>query len=143
MGTKIDFDKEEEWQLFGEAYIRHEGNMRAAAKEVGMNEATVYGHSSRNQDFRDWLCKLASKAAFAAVAAADARTANAVQAGKGLDPKLLKTQDQLYKRTDKIKPVSVNVNANGDSPFTREQKEKLINWEVEKRAREMVAAQRN
>lgn len=144
MADKIDFEKSDEWQDFGRAYIKHDSNMAAAAREVGIKPHIVHHHSSRSQNFRDWLLKLASKAEDAANAAGRVRLANAVLSGKGLEPKLLKTQEQLFKRTDKTKPAEININVQtSEDVFSREQREELVKWMVEQRAREMVAAQRN
>jgi dihydroxyacetone kinase len=103
MAAKADFPKNRKWRRFGEEYIRNGGNIEAAARAAGVERTAAYRRRRDNPDFLLWLQELTAQAMEAAVTSADARLSHAVQIGEALEPPLLRTQDQLYKRTDKIR----------------------------------------
>lgn len=101
--TKAEFAEDPKWIRFGELYVKNEGNISAACKEHGdIDESGVYRHRRENPEFIRWLEDVNTLALGSAVCVADARLTNAVETGKALPPGVLRTQDQLYKRTDKI-----------------------------------------
>ena len=108
--TAEGYAAEPKWQAFGKAYIDAEGNITKACEACGtVTKENVYKHRRENPEFIRWLEDVSTLALGEAVAASDARLTKAGVDGVAIDSKLLRTQDQLYKRTDKIQ-TKIEVN---------------------------------
>jgi hypothetical protein len=103
MAARGNFRNNPKWRRFAEEYLRNGGDIAAAAKAAGVERSRAYRRRHNNPDFLVWLRELTSHAMEAASASANARLSRAVQTGESLEPQLLRTQDQLYRRTDKVK----------------------------------------
>jgi hypothetical protein len=103
MAAKVDFRDNPKWRRFGEEYLKNGGNIAAAAKAARVKRSVAHLRRQDNSGFLAWLQELTSHAMESAVVSADARLSRAVQSGESLEPQLLRTQDQLYKRTDKVR----------------------------------------
>lgn len=106
MAAKVKFRKNRRWRAFGEAYVRNGGDIAAAAKAAGVKKSLVYHRRKDDPEFTSWLEELTLCAMESAVVSADARLSRAVQNGESLEPQLLRTQDQLYKRAGKSRSTA-------------------------------------
>jgi hypothetical protein len=145
--TKADFAADEKWIAFGEAYIEAEGNIAKACRLCdAVSEGNVYRQRRENPEFIRFLEDVSTMGLGEAVAASDARLTKAGVNGEPIPAPMLKTQDQLYRRTEKIKTsIQVNntTNITSGDPLADDMIRELIEWKAAQLAREKSLAERN
>ncbi len=113
---KIDYENDPQYQVFAQEFIRTGGKINRAAEKAGLSAGAISNLKWYNLGFASWLAGLLESALVLAVAIQDARLLKAITDGKPLDTPSIRTGDQLYRRTDKIKPAQQIVNVHGSGP---------------------------
>ena len=109
--TTDDYDKDERWRKFAVEFIANGGVMTRACEAAGLQRDAAATAKKGNPNFVAWLDEIIKRKMASAMNKADILLADSVGKHKAVDSKLLKTQEQLYKRNDKLqKSVEIHNN---------------------------------
>ena len=145
MATTVEhYQKDERWQKFAEEYIENGGkSLKAACVAAGLSENAAYKAKRENPAYSEWLAGVIAADRLDATATADARLAKAVRDGEAIDPKLLRTQEQLYKRDCKLGEKQSGLEGGRDIALPMDVIDDLVQYRAEKLAKKMIAAGKN
>lgn len=141
MATTIEYyQKDERWQRFAEEYLKNGGKAGPACVAVGLSETAAYKAKSEQPAYSEWLAGVIAAYRLDATAAADIRNANAVKDGKPIDPKLLRVQEQHYKRDGKLAEKQSGLEGMGAVALPMDVIDDLVQYRAEKLAKKMIEA---